>query len=128
MAPTIEAKKVSSKKRTTKPKANFPAAKKLRTRLMLTQPKFARLLPGSTRTVSELERGTIPSEPVARRLIELERLTKALSEVIRPDSLGKWLQSPNAAFDGLKPLEVIEHGEIDRLWEMIYFLRSGVPS
>jgi len=61
-------------------------------------------------------------------LIELERLTKALSEVIRPDSLGKWLQSPNAAFDGLKPLEVIERGEIDRLWEMIYFLRSGVPS
>ncbi len=29
------------------------------------------------------------------------------------------------AFDGLKPLEVIEGGEIDRLWEMMYRLKSG---
>jgi hypothetical protein len=28
----------------------------------------------------------------------------------------------------LKPLEVIDRGEGDRIWSMIYFLRSGVPS
>jgi hypothetical protein len=27
----------------------------------------------------------------------------------------------------LKPIEVIERGEIDRLWEMVYRLRSGIP-
>jgi hypothetical protein len=31
-------------------------------------------------------------------------------------------------FAGLKPLEVLERGEIDRLWEMYYRLRSGMPS
>ena len=29
---------------------------------------------------------------------------------------------------GLKPIEVIERGEVDRIWQMIYYLRSGVPS
>jgi hypothetical protein len=33
----------------------------------------------------------------------------------------------NHAFGGLKPLEVIERGEIDRLWNMVYELRSGMP-
>jgi hypothetical protein len=31
-----------------------------------------------------------------------------------------------AAFGELKPLEVIERGEIDRLWNMIFYLESGV--
>jgi hypothetical protein len=38
------------------------------------------------------------------------------------------LDTPNDAFGGLKPLEVIERGEIDRLWNMIFYLESGVPS
>jgi hypothetical protein len=29
---------------------------------------------------------------------------------------------------GLKPIEVIERGEVDRIWQMIFFLRSGVAS
>jgi hypothetical protein len=36
--------------------------------------------------------------------------------------------TPNDAFDGLKPLEVIECGEVDRIWQMIIILRSGVPN
>ena len=61
-------------------------------------------------------------------MTELERLTAALSEVMRAESIGKWLKAPNPAFEGLKPLEVIDRGESDRLWEMVYFLRSGVAS
>lgn len=75
-----------------------------------------------------LESGTAPTESVARRLVELDRLTGALTEVIRAESLGRWLRAANPAFDGLKPAEVIERGEADRLWEMAYFLRSGVAS
>lgn len=74
------------------------------------------------------EGGVSPTEPVARRLVELERLTDALAEVMIEASLGAWLQTPNDAFDGLKPIEVIDRGEIDRIWALIYFLRSGVPS
>ena len=31
-------------------------------------------------------------------------------------------------FEGIKPLEVIERGEIDRLWTMIFYLELGVAS
>ncbi len=64
---------------------------------------------------------------VAQHLAELERLTIALAEIMKRESIGPWLQTPNDAFDGLKPLEVIDRGEIDRIWTMIYHLRSGSP-
>jgi hypothetical protein len=60
-------------------------------------------------------------------LKEITRISDALAEVMDKGIIGKWLQTPNEAFDGLKPLEVIERGEIDRIWQMIYFLRSGTP-
>jgi len=100
----------------------------LRQRLKLKQAVFARLLPVSLRTLATLESGAPPTEGVARRLHELERLTNALAEVMTKESLGPWLLHPNEAFDGLKPLEVIDRGESDRIWEMIYFLRAGAPS
>jgi len=101
-------------------------ALELRQRLQLSQAVFARLLPVSVRTLATLESGAPATDVVSRRRTELKRLTEALAEVIKRESLGKWLQTPNEAFDGLKPIEVIDRGEIDRLWSMIYFLRSGV--
>ncbi len=132
--------KAAKKSRPAKAKPSIPLAKvrgtlvksnlasELRTRLHLSQPVFAKLLPVSVRTLVTLEGGMPPTEAVSRRLAELKRLTNALAEVMKKESLGSWLQTPNSAFDGLKPLEVIERGESDRLWSMIYFLRSGVPS
>jgi DNA-binding transcriptional regulator YiaG len=100
----------------------------LRNRLQLNQTVFAQLIPLSVRSLATLEKGTPPTEVVARKLNELKRLVNALSEVIKKDSLGTWLQTPNEAFGGLKPLEVIDRGESDRIWSMIHFLRSGEPS
>ena len=70
----------------------------------------------------------IATEEAKPELTEHERLIDALSEVIEQRFVEKWLRTPNPAFGGSKPLQVIERGESDRLWEMIYFLRSGVPS
>jgi hypothetical protein len=114
--------------RTGGPSAHPPLAAKLRRQLQLSQLILARLLAISVRSLASLESGSTPTEPVARRVTELARLADALSEVIREGSVGKWLQTPNQGFDGLKPLEVIERGETDRIWSMIYFLRSGVPA
>ena len=100
----------------------------LRKRLKLKQPEFARLVPISQRSLATLESGTPPTPVIARRLTELKRLIDALSEIVHEDSLGAWLQQPNDAFDGLKPIEVIDRGQSDRLWEMIFNLRSGNPS
>jgi DNA-binding transcriptional regulator YiaG len=104
------------------------ATLELRHRLQLGQAIFARLLPVSVRTLATLESGAPPTDVVARRLMELKRLTEALAEVMKKESPGKWLQTPNDAFDGLKPIEVIDRGESDRIWSMVYFLRSGVAS
>ncbi|MBX3397697.1 MAG: hypothetical protein KF873_03065 [Gemmataceae bacterium] len=103
-----------------------PVATSLRTRLQLTQPQFAPLLPVSVRTLATLEAGTPPTEAVGRRLTELDRLAKALTEVIRETAIGKWLLTPNPAYGGLTAAEVIARGETDRIWETIFLLRSGV--
>jgi len=138
--PVVVQSKAAKKPSSVKAKPSMPLAKvrgtlvnpnltsELRSRLQLSQPVFAKLLPVSVRTLVTLEGGTPPTEAVSRRLAELKRLTKALAEVMKEESLGKWLQTPNNAFDGLKPLEVIERGESDSIWSMIYYLRSGVPS
>lgn len=61
-------------------------------------------------------------------LTEHRRLGRALAEVIRPEFIGPWLRMPNEAFEGLSPLEVIERGELERIWRMVYELESGVPA
>ena len=67
------------------------------------------------------------SEPGTRRMREIDRLRQSLAGVVRADAIPVWLETPNDAFDRLKPLELIERGEIDRIWKMIYYLESGTP-
>jgi transcriptional regulator with XRE-family HTH domain len=100
----------------------------LRARLDMSRETFARLVPMSTRNLANIEAGKTPSAAVLRQFKELRRVIDALSEVIQNDAIGPWLEQPNEAFNGLKPIEVIERGEVDRIWQMIYYLRSGVPS
>jgi len=99
----------------------------LRERLGMNRETFARLIPISVRHLASLESGQAPTQNVQRRLTELRRVIQALSEVIQKEALGPWMTQPNEAFDGLKPIEVIERGEVDRIWQMIYYVRSGLP-
>ena len=59
---------------------------------------------------------------------DLARLRAELERVIQPAALPAWLDQPNDAFGGLKPVELIERGEVDRLWRMLFELRSGNPA
>lgn len=103
--------------------------RQIRDDLGLTQAELARLLGFSTRWVATQEASGIRADAGAeRRLLEISRLVEALSRVVQPEGLRGWFIRPNAAFQGLKPLEVVERGQIDRLWQMIYFLESGVAS
>jgi DNA-binding transcriptional regulator YiaG len=99
---------------------------RLRQRLSMTREVFGRLTATSVRTLATVEAGHAPSESFRRRLTEVERITNALSEIVQEDAVGPWLQTPNKAFDNAKPMELIERGEIDRIWQMIHSLRSGV--
>jgi Protein of unknown function (DUF2384) len=100
----------------------------VRGRLGLSRKMFSRLAGFSERAIADWEGGKPVSEPDLRRIKELDRLRDRLSEVVAADAIPTWLDTPNPAFDGLKPLEVIERGEIDRLWNMIFYLESGVAS
>jgi len=100
--------------------------RELREALGLTQAELGRVLGFSTRWVASQEAAS--QTPLERRVIELERLYRALSEVVQPESIRGWFTRPSPAFDGLKPMEVVERGQIDRLWQMIFFLESGVAS
>jgi DNA-binding transcriptional regulator YiaG len=100
----------------------------VRSRLGVTRKMFSRLAGFSERAIADWESGKPVSEPGLRRIKELDRFRDRLSEVVAAETISSWLNSPNKAFDGLKPLEVIERGEIDRLWNMIFYLESGVAS
>ena len=101
-------------------------AASLRLRLDMTRSKFARLLGRTERAVIDWESGKADPQGLSQqRLRELERLTEALHGLFKPEGLGEWFDTPNPAFGSLKPIEVIERGESDRLWQMIFELRAG---
>ena len=101
---------------------------KLHDRLGLRKTVRAKLIGVSERTLSTLAGGARPTIQTARRLAESDRLLKALGEIMDDDFISEWLVTPTDAFGGLKPLEVIDRGEADRIWQMIYALRSGEPT
>lgn len=103
-------------------------AREIRGHLGLTQARMARLLGVSTRKMSELESpGSPPRPETRRRLTEIDRLSRALGEIMDAADLGPWLDIPNDAFEGSTPLQLVERGEIDRLWQMIHTVRTGQP-
>jgi DNA-binding transcriptional regulator YiaG len=125
-------KKVFTEEASASPNALKPAppisVNTVRRRLGVSRKLFSRLAGFSERAIADWESGKPVSEPGIRRIRELDRLRERLSEVVKEEDIPGWLDSPNEAFEGLKPLEVIERGEADRLWTMIYHLESGVAS
>jgi hypothetical protein len=122
-------KREAAKPRRGQPAASaVPLVSEVRRKLGLSRKLFSRLTGFSERAIANWEGGGKPDEPGLRRIRETERFQERLAEVVQPDAIPAWLDTPNPAFDGLKPLEVIERGEIDRLWNMIFYLESGVAS
>ena len=77
--------------------------------------------------ITKVESTAGDAEKLKRPYNEVYRLVEELSDVVDRESLSHWFQTPNEMFDGLKPVEIIERGEIDRLWNMVFQLRSGMP-
>lgn len=93
----------------------------------LPQPLVVRLTGFSPRSVAKWSQGEAPSPKQEKALVEMDRLLDGLSRVMEPVQIGRWLKQPNAAFDGSTPLQVVERGELDRIWRMLYDLESGQP-
>jgi DNA-binding transcriptional regulator YiaG len=103
-----------------------PSIAELRCAFGLSREKFSRLTGFSLRSLAAWESGAQPGEVARVRFMELDRLRAGLARAIRSTAIHHWLDTPNPAFGGLKPLEAVERGEIDRLWRMIFELESGV--
>lgn len=93
----------------------------------LPQPLVVRLTGFSPRSVAKWSQGQAPSPKQERALAEMDRLLDGLARVMEPVQVGRWLKQPNSAFDGSTPLQVVERGELDRVWRMLYDLESGQP-
>jgi hypothetical protein len=62
------------------------------------------------------------------RTEDLGFLIDTLAKVVEPKAIDPWLKDPNSGFEGSTHLQVIERGEGDRIWRMIYDLAAGEPS
>jgi transcriptional regulator with XRE-family HTH domain len=104
------------------------AFRMLRGTLGLTQELVHNLVGFSVRKVSGLETGEQkPTLEDARRLNELSRLLHELSQIIAPGAIAEWLETPNDYFGGFSPAQIVQKGESDRLWRLIWRLQDGVP-
>ncbi|MFG0244193.1 MAG: helix-turn-helix domain-containing protein [Phycisphaerales bacterium JB054] len=111
-----------------KPKKAVSRAKAVRNKFGLKQTQMSRLVGISPRKLSELEsKSREPRPETKRRLTEVDRLHKALDEIMDAEDIAGWMEEPNDAFGGSTPLQLVERGEIDRLWQMIFAIRSGQP-
>jgi uncharacterized protein (DUF2384 family) len=79
----------------------------------------------SERKLATYEKQDVLPAPVSRQAMEAVRLLNALEDIIPVDELSGWLAAPNAGFDDRSPIEVIEAGESDLLWDMIYQTRES---
>lgn len=93
----------------------------------MTRPTFSRLVDVSERTIADVESGKEVAKKLIRPYNEVYRLWESLTGVIDSDFLGKWMQLPNKSFGNLKPIEIIERGEINLLWGMVFQLQTGMP-
>lgn len=100
---------------------------KYREEFNLPQPLLVRLTGFSPRSVTKWSQGELPSPKQEKALVEMDRLLDGLARAMEPAQVGRWLKQPNSAFDGSTPLQVIERGESDRIWRMLYDLESGQP-
>jgi hypothetical protein len=100
----------------------------LRRLMGVNQPTFARLTGFSLRAITDWEGGKPLSEPARHKMVELERLYEGLLRIMKAERIPAWLNAPNPAFGSLKPIEVIERGEGDRIWRMIFEFEYGIPT
>ena len=90
----------------------------------LSNEEISRVTGASLRTVAYWNAGKKPQRSSGQKLKEVTRLFDALSDLMTSKAIGPWLQRPNQQFDGSTPLQIMERGESDRLWRMIWQLRE----
>jgi uncharacterized protein (DUF2384 family) len=93
----------------------------------LTRAMLSDLTGMTFRSPTKSRRRLSSSPKQEKALSELDRLLVALSRIMQPTEIGPWLARPHPAFDKRSPLNLVQDGEQDRIWRMLYDLSSGQP-
>jgi transcriptional regulator with XRE-family HTH domain len=101
---------------------------RFRKHIGLSQNEIARVTGISLRSVAGIEAGQVVGSSALRKMRESNRLLSTLAQIIPEAELGAWMREPNPAFEGQTPIQVIERGESDRLWQMIFQIEDNVAS
>jgi transcriptional regulator with XRE-family HTH domain len=99
----------------------------LRAALGWSRALLAGVLNCSERALVNWEQGEPASAVYAARGRELQRLFEQLTSLMKPEEVGPWLNTEMEEFEGRRPTDLIRQGETGRVWESLYFLRSGQP-
>jgi DNA-binding transcriptional regulator YiaG len=110
------------------PKGKVVKVIEVRNLLGVSQDELSRITGYSIRAIAGWEAGKKLSEAARQKVVETERLRAALAEIVPAAELGEWMRTPNPAFEGQSPIQVIERGEADRIWRMIIQIDSGVAN
>ena len=101
-------------------------AKKFREELGLTVDEFAKLLGSSSRSVTGWESGQPMSPLAARVFLEVKALIDRLAALSNREEFPNWLKSQNRVFNS-SPIQLIQSGQMYRLWELVFRIESGNP-
>ena len=97
----------------------------LRHRFGMSQTLLSRLLDMSLRTLSGAEAAGAVPQHMQRSVTQVVRLCDALGEAMQSAFVARWLDQPNEMLGNLKPVEAIERGQVDLVWQVVEGLRSG---
>ena len=101
------------------------ALKDWRRQIGITRPVYAKISHCSERTLATIESKKKLTLSKERKLNETHRLLLALCEIMEPKLVKNWLREPNEWLDDNTPMQIIEQGKMDKLWELVYHTRSN---
>ena len=89
-------------------------------RTIKTKPKARQQL--SLKVKNEFKIGT----PRSAALESLKEVRKKLSSLFKPEEGQRWLYAPNAMFEGRRPIDLITHGEANRIMQILVRIEQGI--
>ncbi len=100
---------------------------KLQVELGWSRVELARVMNASDRAIVNWEAGEPMSAVYGSKLREIQSVFNELKQLMKPVEIGSWLLSDMEEFEGQTPADLIRRGETGRLWESLFYLRSGMP-
>ena len=96
----------------------------------ISRDRMGRLLEVTSKTVARLEdENRLPAQAAAAtRLARLKEIVDLGLLVFTPEGFAQFIATPLPTFDGLNALQMIERGEIERVYAELASTYEGVPS